>query len=108
MKGDALRALRQVLSFAVKCEHLERNPAEIKAEAPSQRVVSPFASCEEVLSVAAHAGGSRTTLVVHVGNIPEHSRSPDPAWYQSVVDWCFYAKHVGRAEPSLRHPASNY
>jgi hypothetical protein len=97
MKGHALRALRQVLSFGAECEHLERNPAEIKAEAPSQRVVSPFTSCEEVLTVAGYAGGSRTTLVVHVGNIPEHSRSP--AWYQSVVDCCFYAKHVGRAEP---------
>jgi hypothetical protein len=71
MKGHALRALRHVLSFAVDSQYLERNPAWIKAQAPSQRVVSPFASCEEVLSVAAHAGGSRTTLVVHVGNIPE-------------------------------------
>jgi integrase len=55
-KGNALRAMRQILRFGVECGFLEKNPAAIKAPRPARRRIKPFESWEEVEAVAAAAG----------------------------------------------------
>ena len=55
-KGNALRAMRQILRFGVECGFLERNPASIKGPAPARRNIKPFESRAQVFAVAAKAG----------------------------------------------------